>query len=107
VLDQILIALIVIGGLATVGGFLWAWYARRKNSELDEALGTAPAPIGGANDNAMVPDEVLSQYADPNARGGSETGNIAPGVVTASGRTAGDAEVRVNPEQPVPASKAA
>lgn len=104
--DHILTAIIVIGALATVFGFGYAWWVRRKNTALDDALDTAPAPIG-ANDNAMVPTEVLTQYADPNARGGSETGNIAPGVVTASGRTAGDTEKRVNPESTVPAEKAA
>jgi hypothetical protein len=57
--------------------------------------------------NAIVPDEVKAQYEDPNARGGSETGNIGVNTVTASGRTQGDGEVRVNPESQVPAEKAA
>jgi lysozyme family protein len=104
--DHILTALIVVGVLCTIFGFGYAWYVRRKNTELDDALNTAPVPVG-VNDNAIVPAEVLVQYADPTARGGSETGNIAPGNVTTSGRTAGDTEVRVNPEQPVPAEKAA
>lgn len=102
--DQVLIGLLVIGGLATAGGFLWSFYARRKNAALTDAL--MIAPIVGANDNRVVPDEVNKQYEDPNARGG-ETGNIAPGVVTSSGRTTGDTEVRVNDPTPIPANKAA
>jgi lysozyme family protein len=102
--DQVLIGILVLGVLATAGGFLWSWYARKKNTELSEAL--MLAPIVGANDNAHIPDEVVSQYEDPNARG-SETGNIAKGVVTASGRSQGDTEVRFNEPQPVPAEKAA
>ena len=102
VIDQLITALIVIGVLATVGGIALAWYARRKNAELEDALGISiPNPT---NDNDIVPAEVLSQYQDPHATG-SETGNIAPGVVTASGRTAGDTETRVNPPSPVPPEK--
>jgi lysozyme family protein len=106
VIDNILTAVLVIGILCTVGGFAYAWWVRRRNAALEDALDTAPVPIG-ANDNQFVPEEVKVQYADPNARGGSETGNIAAGNVTTSGRTAGDTETRVNPEQPVPAEKAA
>jgi hypothetical protein len=102
--DQVLIAILVLGGLATAFGFAYAYWVRSRNSELKEALGL-DIPVG-ANDNNMIPAEVVSQYADPTARG-SETGNIAPGVVTASGRQAGDTEVRVHPEAPVPAEKAA
>lgn len=102
--DQVLIAVLVLGGLATAFGFAYAYWVRSRNAELSDALGLN-APVG-ANDNHMVPDEVMSQYADPTARG-SATGNIAPGVVTASGRQAGDTEVRVNAPAPVPADKAA
>lgn len=102
--DQVLIAIMVIGGLATAFGFAYAYWVRNRNKELSDALGL-DIPVG-ANDNQMVPAEVMSQYADPTARG-SETGNIAPGVVTTSGRQAGDTEVRVNPAAPVPANKAA
>lgn len=102
--DNILIAILVIGVACTVFGFAYAWWVRRQNSELDEALGLIVGPA--VNDNAIVPDEVLSQYIDPEARG-SATGNIAPGVVTASGRTTGDTEDRVNDPSPVPAGKRA
>lgn len=105
--DQVLMAILVLGVLATAGGLLWAWYARRKNAELEDALDIAPVSYVGSNDNQYVPAEVKAQYADPEARGGSETGNIAPGVVTASGRTAGDTEERVNAPKPIPADKAA
>lgn len=105
-IDSILTAILVIGVLATAFGFAYAWWVRRKNAELEDALDTAPVPIG-ANDNMFVPEEVKAQYADPTARGGSATGNIGPNTVTTSGRTAGDTETRVNPEQPVPADKAA
>ncbi|QOZ25268.1 glycoside hydrolase family 108 protein [Bradyrhizobium sp. CCBAU 51753] len=100
--DQALTAIMVLGALATAGGLLWAWYARRKNSALTDALDLAPAPA--VNDNDIVPDEVKAQYVDPTARG-SETGNIAPGTVTTSGRQAGDTEDRVNPPAPIPAGK--
>jgi lysozyme family protein len=102
IVDQIITALIVLGVLAAAGGFAWAWYARRKNDALTDALDLAV--VHAANDNANVPDEVLSQYNDPTATG-SETGNIAPGNVTTSGRTAGDTEVRVNAPSPVPVEK--
>lgn len=103
-INHLLLALIVIGGLATAFGFAYAYYARNRNKALEEDLGLA-IPIG-VNDNFIVPREVLSQYEDPNARG-SETGNIAPGVVTASGRTTGDTEERVNEPKPIPANKVA
>lgn len=102
--DQVLIALMVLGALAAAGGLGWAWYARRKNAALNDALDLTPAHA--ANDNDIVPEEVKAQYVDPTASG-SETGNIAPGNVTTSGRTAGDTEVRVNAPQPVPIEKAA
>lgn len=104
-IDKLIVALIVIGGLAAAFGFAYAYYARNRNKSIEEDLGLT-IPVG-VNDNAIVPEEVKAQYADPNARGGSETGNIGPNTVTTSGRTAGDKEVRVNPEQPVPAEKAA
>lgn len=103
-IDQLLIGLLVLGGLATAAGFAYAYWARNRNTKLTDALDMRPA--AGANDNNMVPVEVMSQYQDPTARG-SETGNIAPGVVTVSGRSAGDAEERVNEPKPVPAEKAA
>lgn len=92
-LDQILLGLIVFGGLATAFGFAWAYYAKNKNDTLADALDLMP--VKADNDNDIVPAAVKAQYADPKASG-SETGNIAPGVVTTSGRTAGDTEVRVN-----------
>lgn len=104
-IDRVLLTLLIVGALATAFGFAYAYYARNRNKSLEEDLGLA-IPIG-ANDNAIVPAEVLSQYEDPQARGGSETGNIGRGVVTASGRTEGDTEVRVNAPQPIPADKVA
>ena len=102
--DQVLLALTVLGGLALAGGLAWAWYARRKNNALNDALDLSP--VHAANDNDIVPEEVKAQYVDPTASG-SETGNIAPGNVTTSGRQAGDTEERVNAPAPVPAEKAA
>jgi len=102
-LDQILLGLIVFGGLATAFGFAWSYYARTKNTALTDALDLAP--VKADNDNDIVPEAVKAQYVDPKATG-SETGNIAPGVVTTSGRTAGDTEVRVNPPA-APEEKAA
>jgi lysozyme family protein len=102
--DQVLVGLLVLGGLATAFGFAYGYWARNRNKDLSDALGLT-VPIG-ANDNSLVPHEVKSQYADPDARG-FDTGNIAPGVVTASGRTKGDTEKRVNPPSPVPDDKAA
>ena len=100
--DQVLIALMVIAALATAFGVIYGIYVRRRNAELDDALSSVPMPA--ANDNDEVPIDVLVQYADPTARG-TETGNIAPGNVTTSGRTTGDTEERVNPPSPVPVEK--
>lgn len=105
-INHVLMGLIALGAVCTVFGLAYAWWARKKNAELDEALLIAPLSAIGANDNALVPDEVKAEYKDPTARG-AETGNIAAGTVTASGRTEGDTEVRVNDPVPVPASKAA
>lgn len=102
VVDQIITALIVLGVLATVGGLAWAWYARKKNEAISDALDLKV--VHPANDNDIVPEEVKAEYQDVSATG-SETGNIAPGVVTTSGRTAGDTEERVNPPSPVPLEK--
>jgi lysozyme family protein len=101
-IGQIATALIVLGVLATAFGFAYSWYVRRQNGEINDALNLVP--IVGSNDNNNIPTEVISQYQDPDARGGA-TGNIAPGVVTASGRTAGDTETRVNPAAAIPYGK--
>jgi lysozyme family protein len=105
--NQVLIGIMVLGAIATAVGFAYAYYVRNHNRALEEDLGIATRVAIGANDNAIVPAEVLEQYADPLARGGSETGNIGMNTVTTSGRTAGDAEERVNAPSPVPESKAA
>lgn len=102
-IDQLITGLIVVGVLATVGGLAWAWYARRRNAELADALITDPI-AHASNDNDVIPVEVAAQYQDLSARG-TETGNIAPGNVTTSGRTTGDGEERVNAPQPVPPEK--
>lgn len=102
--DQILLGLVILGGVLTAGGFAWAYYARNRNTSITADLGLT-IPVG-VNDNQYVPEEVNAQYADPTARGG-DTGNIAEGTVTTSGRQAGDTEVRVNTPAPIPASKAA
>lgn len=103
-LDHVITGLIVLGIVAAGAGAAWAWYARKKNAALHDALDTMPTV--GANDNDVVPSVVKAQYADPDARG-FDTGNIAPGVVTASGRSTGDTETRVNDPKPVPAEKRA
>lgn len=103
-IDNAILALLVLGGLATAFGFAYAYYARNKNSALQDALDLVP--VKADNDNDVVPEEVKAQYVDPTAAG-SETGNIAPGNVTTSGRTTGDTEKRVNPPAEVPAEKAA
>jgi lysozyme family protein len=102
VVDQAITALIVLGILATAFGVIYSVYARRKNAALTDALDLGV--VKPANDNANLPSEVLDQYVDPTAVG-SETGNIAPGNVTTSGRTTGDTEKRVNTPQPVPVEK--
>lgn len=101
--DQVILGLLVLGAVATAFGFAYAYWARNRNSDLREALIMDPT-AHAANDNAVVPDDVMRQYDDPSARG-TETGNIAPGNVTTSGRTTGDTEERVNPVQPVPPEK--
>lgn len=103
--DRAVLTLIVVGALAAAFGFAYAYYARNRNKSLEEDLGLT-IPIG-VNDNALVPDEVKAQYANPDLRGGAETGNIAPGNVTTSGRTAGDTEERKNIPAPIPAEKVA
>jgi lysozyme family protein len=102
--DQVILALLVLGGLATAFGFAYAYWARNHNSQLQDALDLVP--VHAANDNDIVPEEVKREYVDPTASG-SETGNIAAGTVTTSGRTAGDTEVRYNEPATVPMSKAA
>lgn len=91
--DQLLMALMVLGGLAVAFGLAYAYWARNRNASLTEAL-SLNVPVG-ANDNQFVPDEVNAHYEDPNARG-SATGNVAPGSVSISGRVQGDTEERVN-----------
>jgi lysozyme family protein len=103
--NQILIGIVVLGGIATAAGFAWAYYARNRNKSLEEDLGLT-VPVG-VNDNWVVPEEVKAQYKNPDERGGSETGNIGEGTVTTSGRTAGDTEVRKHPPAEVPPEKAA
>lgn len=102
--DQVLMGLLVFGALATGFGFVWAYYARNKNATLTDSLDLIP--VKADNDNDIVPASVKAQYLDPTATG-SETGNIAPGTVTTSGRTVGDTEARVNPPAPVPEEKKA
>lgn len=92
IVDHIIIGLTVAGALAVAGGLAYGVYARRSRTALTDALDlepTTPAPA----DNDDVPVEVLKQYVDPKAQG-SETGNIAPGVVSQSGRIAGDTEIK-------------
>lgn len=90
-IDHVLIGILVAGGVATAFGLAYGWYARKKRAELNDVLDLVAARAPSDNDN--VPPSVMMQYLDPNATG-SETGNIAPGVVTTSGRVAGDTEVR-------------
>jgi len=104
-IDNILLGLMVGGLLLTAFGFAYGYWVRQKRNELNDVLDLEPQKMGYA-DNDNIPNEVLAQYVDPNLHG-SETGNIAPGNVTTSGRTAGDAEERVNPPAPVPESKVA
>jgi lysozyme family protein len=104
-LNQILIGVMVVGAIATACGLAWAYYARSRNKALEEDLNLSVETRVGEYDNAIVPAEVMVQYANPELRGGSETGNIAPGQVSTSGRTAGDTEVRKHDPQPIPAEK--
>lgn len=93
-IDQVLIGLAITAALVTAAGVAYGYWAKNKRAEINDALDLNPAaPAPHANDD--VPQEVLAQYVDPNAKG-SATGNIAPGRVTVSGRVAGDTEVRVN-----------
>jgi lysozyme family protein len=101
-IDNLILGLLVLGGLATAFGFAYAYWARSRNSTLQDALDLVP--VKAVNDNDIVPDEVKSEYVDTTAQG-SETGNIAPGNVTTSGRTTGDTEKRVNDPVPVPETK--
>lgn len=92
IVDHIILGLTIAGSLAVAGGLAYGMYARRSRAALTDALDLAPAALAPAN-NDDVPPEVLKQYVDPKAQG-SETGNIAPGTVTQSGRVAGDTEVK-------------
>lgn len=95
---KVLVGILVASAVATAVGFAWSWYVKQRRAELVDVLDLIPQP--GANDNDFVPREVMSQYEDPRARG-TETGNIAKGVTTQSGRVAGDGEVRVNSAAPL------
>lgn len=87
--DRILLGILVLGAVLTAFGLAYGWYVRKKRAELNDVLDLEPMKMG-YTDNADVPPEVMVQYVDPNAHG-SETGNIAPGVVTQSGHTANSA----------------
>lgn len=88
--DRVLLGIMVLGALLAAFGLAYGFYVRRKRTELNDVLDLEPQRMGWT-DNQDVPPEVSAQYVDPNAHG-SETGNIAPGHVTQSGRTAGDTE---------------
>jgi lysozyme family protein len=93
---QIITGLVVAGVVLAVVGFAYRTWAARKESALADVLDlVATQALQAENDNADLPREVLVNYVDPNAKG-SETGNIAPGAVTTSGRKAGDTEERVS-----------
>jgi lysozyme family protein len=89
--DNLLLGLLVAGLVLSAFGFAYAYWVRKKKTELEDALDLGVKY--GETDNDNIPLSVQKQYADPEARGG-ETGNIAPGVVTQSGRMAGDDETR-------------
>jgi lysozyme family protein len=93
-IDRIIMILLVLGIVATAAGFAWAWWARRREAIIIEALDLNPQAATPAN-NDNLPPEVLEQYVDPAAQG-AETGNIAPGHTTTSGRVAGDGEIAVS-----------
>lgn len=90
-IDNVLLAIVILGALAAAFGVIYGVYVRRQAAKLNDALDLTP--VKASNDNDIVPEEVKSQYIDPNAQG-SATGNIAPGVVTQSGRVFGDTEVK-------------
>ncbi len=96
-IDNLILALIIGGMVALAVGAAWGWYARKKRREMEDVLDLV-ADQQANNDNDHVPAEVLSQYIDHNAKG-SETGNIAPGAVTMSGRVAGDTEQRFSSDE--------
>lgn len=91
--DHAMVGISVALAVLTAAGLAYTYWAKYKRDELTDVLDLVA--VAGANDNAQVPYEVVQQYADPEARG-NETGNIAPGVVTQSGRVAGDTEKRKN-----------
>ena len=92
--DMIIKGVIIAGVLLAAGGIVWGIYARRKSNEINDVLDlVADQSKYASNDNAEIPQSVLQHYVDPDAKG-SETGNIAPGTITQSGRTAGDTEVK-------------
>jgi lysozyme family protein len=104
IFNHVLLAIVVLGALCAAFGVIYGLYVRNKAAKLNDALDLVQVAPTHNNDN--LPEEVVMQYVDPNATG-SATGNIAPGTVTASGRTAGDTEVRVNAPAQVPIGKAA
>lgn len=92
----------IASAVLLAAGLAWTYWAKYRRDQLTDVLDLVVT--NGANDNADIPAEVVTQYEDPNARG-AETGNIAPGNVTTSGRSTGDTEVRVNTPRPVPPEK--
>lgn len=92
-IDKVLTTIAIGMAILTAAGLAYTIWATYRKREIEDVLDLVA--VQGANDNAEVPQEVLRQYADPAARGG-ETGNIAEGHTTTSGRKAGDTEDRVN-----------
>lgn len=96
--DKVLLGLAIAGGLTAAAGVVYGLWARRKRDQISDVLDLVARQAAPA-DNDNLPPEVLQQYVDPKAQG-SETGNIAPGVTTTSGRKFGDEEVRINSPEP-------
>jgi hypothetical protein len=91
--------------LPPLAEFSWAWYARRKNTALNDALDLTP--VHAANDNDICPrgGEIAVRRSDCIWLARPATSRRA--MSSTSGRTAGDTEVRVNEPSPVPKEKAA
>jgi lysozyme family protein len=75
-IDRIITILVIVGVVAAAVGAVWAWYARQHNAALQDALNIGTTVVPGAADNDVVPESVLIEYADPNARGVA-SGNAA------------------------------